>query len=368
MLIYIFAAVFPLIVGEIYTKNFGAYNHLEKRHPKLLKYLIFAALPMFLLIALRGYQIGNDTWVYVRVFRDMGDYTWQDILNENIAPGFARMEKGFLFFAKFIRVFTDNGLVFQIAYASVYFIAVLFFIYHEKANPFLFLFFFATLGTFMFFFTGVRQCLAMCICLFAYQFAKRKKLIRFALLVLLAFFFHKSAAIFAVVPLVLHRKIRFYNIFFYVACVILLVSSLDSAVAQLNDLLGYTTELEETGNGYISFLSMLMIFLFALINLSAKESKDDITAKRLFNTSVLCVAMWAARLFTRTAERPSFYFSFFLFAMLAYAFDYMPKGRNKSLWYLIVIGLCLALFIYKFTNTFASFIPYSFYTEWSPTN
>lgn len=361
MLLYGFVALFPLIVRYIYITTHGSNAMQSEDRPKILRYIIISAIPMFLLIALRSNMMGNDTAAYMKFFYELKNIDFENIFNKSLRFGLERLEIGYLVFTKLTGYLTDSGLVYQIFYTLVYFVSILFFVYHEKADPFLTLFFFATLGTYMFYFTGVRQCLAMSVCLFAYYAAKNKKWIMFALLVLLACTFHKSAVIFAFIPLILNRKIKIYNFIFYIAGSFVVVNALEEINAFVNDTLGYEYALEDSNNGYISFLVMLIIFIFSLMFMSRRKRTNDRDTKILINTSVLCVGLWLLRLFTRTAERPAFYFSFFLCALLSYTLCDIPKNKNKTIWILLVCGACMLLYLYKFTNTFRHYVPYDMF-------
>ena len=80
---------------------------------------------------------------------------------------------------------------------------------------------FICLGLFTFNMNGMRQCIAMSICLLAYDCIKNKKFIPFALLILLAMSFHKSALIFAFAYFVAFMKPKWnYIIFFFISLVL----------------------------------------------------------------------------------------------------------------------------------------------------
>ena len=188
MLIYIAVALFPLLVGTYYNARIGRYlTEEETRSKKYIRkrwaWLLVAALPMFALIAFRNASIGNDTNGYLKFFDQMIDTPWDKIFIVNDA-GY-QFEPGFVVFEKLIALVTHNAEVYQVIYSSIYLLAVTTFANQFEKGNFSFLFFFATLGIYMFMFTGVRQCLAMCICLFSYKFIKKRRIIPFLILLLL---------------------------------------------------------------------------------------------------------------------------------------------------------------------------------------
>ena len=367
MIPYILVVTFPLFVGMLYkskVKNTGLTREDPKCQKLLRQYILLAAIPMFFLVALRGYTIGNDTWTYVRVFRDMGKYSWQDVWDGNISGGFARLETGFLLFAKLVRVFTDNGLVFQIVYTTIYLCAVTDFVKQLEEEHFFFLFLFGTLGSYTFMFTGVRQCLAMSICLLSFRFIKKRKFIRFALLVFLAFSFHKSAVLFFITYFIYPRKLSFLNVFSYIGATIFAVLYLGELQEWLNDQLDYNYGVEGEAGGIIFSVLMLTITAFTIFMLFSNRSLTG-HSQGLVNVGIIAMACWILRIFTRVAERPSFFFLPFSFAALAYAVATMKDAKEKSIVKILVIVIPLALYVYKFITTFTDFIPYTFYVEWN---
>jgi hypothetical protein len=56
---------------------------------------------------------------------------------------------------------------------------------------------FIALGLYSFMLNGLRQAIAICICLYAIEYCKKRKLIPFLLLVFLAYLYHRSAFVFA---------------------------------------------------------------------------------------------------------------------------------------------------------------------------
>ena len=84
MLLYILVAMWPLIVGYLYDYRVGRYlparDLLTKKTIKSRRnWLIIAALPMFLLIAMRGASIGADTAGYQKFYKVTAQTSWEYI-------------------------------------------------------------------------------------------------------------------------------------------------------------------------------------------------------------------------------------------------------------------------------------------------
>ena len=360
MLIYLLVALFPLLVGTFFDSRVAVGISEDMAQTKKYKkrrwwWLLLAALPMFALIALRGPHMGADTSVYLKFFSQMVETPWDRIFIAN-AAGY-QFEPGFVLFEKLITVFTHSPQVYQVIYSLIYLISIVTFANQFERYGFSFLFFFATMGLYMFMFTGVRQCLAMCICLLSYPLIKKRKLIPFLILLLLAFTFHKSAILFIAAYFIYNRKIGWINTVIYAVFAVLAYLYIDVIQKWLNDKLDYDYEVEETGNGFIFFavIALVTVFSFFMILYYKKKTPESVG---LLNIGVITLVMWLLRLATRVAERPSFYFMFFSAAMLCYALDAPPKSRDRIIYKVAVYSAFMLLFVYKFLTSYSTFVPY----------
>lgn len=363
MLIYVFVALFPLLIGTFYNAKIAAKASVNETNTKkyLRKrwaWLFLAALPMFALIAMRAPSMGNDTGTYLKFFKEIVAVHWSEIFTYNQAT--YQFEPGFVVFEKLVSCITHNPQVYQVIYTSIYLLAVVYYANQlEKAN-FSFLFFFATLGIYTFMFTGVRQCLAMSICLFSYKFIKERKLIRFLLLLLLAFVFHKSAILFIAAYIIFNRKIGWLNTLIYAAFGALAFLYIETFQEWFNDTLDYDYGIEETESGLIFLLVVTAITVFSYFTILyyKKQTKES---SGLLNIGVITVILWVLRLATRVAERPSYYFMFFTAAMLCYGLDAPNKSRDRIIYKIAVYGACMLLFVYRFLTNFSALVPYQIF-------
>lgn len=363
MIIYIIVALFPLLVGMAYdmraTVGISQEELQTKRQIRIRWWWLFiAALPMFTLIALRHFLIGADTSVYLKFFKEMVDTPWEHIFIVN-EDGY-RFEVGFVVFEKLLTHVTHNPEVYQVIYTAIYLVSIVTFANNLEKHNFAFLYIFATIGLYTFMFTGVRQCLAMCICLWSYPFIKKRKLIWFLLLLLLAFMFHKSAILFIAAYFIYNRKIGWINTIIYAIFATLAYIYIDVIQEWFNDALDYDYGIERTGNGIIFFSVMAMVTAFSLFTI-VYYRKHTPEFAGMINIGIIALVMWLLRLVTRVAERPSFYFMFFSAAMLCYALDAPPEGRDKVVFRVLVYGAFMALYIYKFLTSFVTLVPYRWF-------
>lgn len=260
MIPYVIAVLFPLFVKIINKTNqyspMHSFNRSEDRQRKFWVYV--AAFPMFLLIAFRSANIGADTGVYRLMFSHIIQKDWR-----LLAFG-ERVEIGFLVFEKIISMFTQDELVYQVIVALIYYVSVVEFACNFKGVEFDFLYLYGSLGLYKFMFTGVRQCLAMCICLWSFKFIKERKLIGFAALEALAFTFHKSSILFLPAYFMFHKKKSSVTSLLMPLVIVALPFITPGLQGWMARFLSYDYEaVESTQNGILSFLCVLVISIFS---------------------------------------------------------------------------------------------------------
>ena len=360
MLIYVFVVLFPLLVGSFFNTKVAVgiseeESLNEKNRKKRWRWLFLAAFPMFVLVAFRGHNLGNDTNSYLKFFTKMVYTPWSDIFVVNALT--SDFEPGFVVFEKLITLITSSARVYQVIYSFIYLVSVVTFANRLEKYNFSFLYFFATIGLYTFMFTGVRQCLAMCICLWSYPYIKKRKLIPFLILLLLAFSFHKSAILFIAAYFIYNKKIGWINTIIYAGFAGVSYVYIDVIQDWFNDQLDYEYGVEATGNGIIFFALITLVTVFSLFTMIYYKKKTS-EFVGLFNVSVITFELWLLRLATRVAERPSYYFMFFSAAMLCYALN-APEKNEESLTYK-TLAYCafFMLFVYRLLTSQASLVPY----------
>ena len=347
MILYIMVALWPLLIMSLYLKN----TKSRYDYPPT-KYLVLAALPMFTMLALRGEMMGADTIVYSRHFVQSIDVSLSQMIDTS------RMEIGYLTFVKGLTYVTHSPILYQVICATIYMIGFVSFSKQLRGtDSFLFFYFVSTLGLFMFLFTGVRQCLAISICLYSYQFMLKRKYWIVLLLIALAYTFHKSSLLFAVTLFVWNRNLKWYGYLLYIVVVYIAYKYLMDVQMWINDKFDYDYEVENVGGGLI-FLMLLSILTFysAVIK---KRSLNDLIYSALFNINVLTLVFWILRLQTRVAERPSYYFLPFSCALFACVLGRTSKEGTEGVYRYMIIAFTLLLYVYRLFTNFSSLVPYS---------
>ena len=351
MILYLLVAVVPLVVGAFYTEKRAITPADEKYNKRRrFRWLLMASMPMFLLIALRNGAVGPDTGIYQVYFREAIDKSWPEMFE------LTRMEYGFIIFTKLMTFVTKDVLLFQVICTIIYWLAISDFINQLEKGHFFCLYLFATIGLYIFMFTGLRQCLAMCLCLFSFRFIKKRKI---AIIMFIAFYFHKSSILFVLAYILYGVNFNIITIFAYLVGTAFAFLNIDSIQNWLNEQLDYEYELEYTGNGYISLIIIACVTLFSLFLLLNKKSSTKY-AFSLFNISVVTMVCWILRLATRVAERPSYYFMFFSIAVLAHAIQQLGNTKERTIIKGAIVGAFFLFYFYKISHT-ATMVPYQFF-------
>ena len=139
MALYVIVAALPLLFEAVFTEH-ERHNAASAKKWRWF-YILLSLLPLFALIAFRGQHIGADTGVYLKHFGNVANSTWASVLD-----GTDRMERGYLIFVKLLTYVIKDARIYQVVCALIYMAAMFTFAIQQKKSPFLFIFFFATLG------------------------------------------------------------------------------------------------------------------------------------------------------------------------------------------------------------------------------
>lgn len=154
---------------------------------------IISILPLFVLTAFRGLDVGNDTYNYYHTYQ-----TIRYVDNLSDVFSYSRMEWLFLTVAWISNKVGLSYFGFQILVAFITYTCLAFFIKKYSVNAALSCLIFVLMRFICGPMNVVRMYLAIGFLLLAFSYLEKDKLINFVLLVLLAGGFHKSAYLFMV--------------------------------------------------------------------------------------------------------------------------------------------------------------------------
>jgi hypothetical protein len=212
---YFLLLLIPLLLGAVY---------LNPEYRALYRVLI--GTYFLLLIAFSGlrWTTGTDWENYIEYFNTQDNYRY--------------FEQGYVLVTGLVKLFTNSYTAFLIIDAALALIPVWYVLKrHDDCHPLSVALFFSYYFTLNYLGSN-RRIISIGICLLALLFLKRKKLIPFVLLCILAFFFHRSALIFLFAWPVYHAKPagRKYVLLIFAAIVIQVANPL----SHIESLLGST--------------------------------------------------------------------------------------------------------------------------------
>lgn len=351
MLIYAFVAIMPLLFSILFPRM----NDYPKRKRK---YLVICGIVLVLFIGLRSRFVGSEDSLnyYNHMKRALLYDTWERFYDPD------GIESGYQLFVYTIsRIFDSPQFLFVVT-GVIFVVSVCYCIYKNSDNVVLSLTMYITLGIMQFQLQGMRQGIAIAICIFSFEFVKRKKFILFVLFVILAMQFHRTAIVIAAMGVV---SLLAYNIW-----TIILLSTVSGVLFAFSDqLMAFANDVFETdynmtidSGGFIATAIYVLIIGFAMY-FYRKEmvQKKDKTASAIMFITILGFVSYVMRYFGAViSDRISFYFMFGQLLLLPNAIKKMPVEYRKPVEYAVCI-LSIALFLYRLNGT--PFVPYEFFWQ-----
>lgn len=354
MIPYLAIAATPAIIA-LFFSNITNSQSIAVRRKYEKRYLLLCGLIIFLFLALRNKSIGSsDTYNYYNMMqRAIFADEWKQYYNPD------GVEIGFQFFVFILSRFFKSPQMIIVISAIIYVIGILYTIYNNSDDLALSVTMYITLGLMQFQMQGMRQSIAMSICLFAYEFAKRRKIIYFSLLVLLAMQFHQTAIVFITVYFIFWLKYKWNYL-----CAFVIASGLFFYFS--NYIIGFANELFDKNyytsvdsGGFIATAIYFLIIVFAFV-FNMKLHTNRFHMAILYITMMGCICFMMRYIGTLAAERISFYFVFGQLILLPNTIVCL-KPKERQVIKIAVYVLMFLLFAYRLRGS--DFLPYTFYWQ-----
>lgn len=309
------------------------YSDAEKR-----KIFIFALLPVYCLLAFKDASIGGDTASYLGSYETLAEF--HDLSSLDMW-GYKRIEWGYKMYLMMLTSLFSNPQYLLIVSSLFVCLTLYHYINRTSTNKSLALFFFVSMGFFQFAMSGIRQTLAICIVLWSYRFIVQKKLWKFAIVVLLAMQFHKSAVVFAPVFYIANMQVSKKTVSLMFIGMFVLLFTADKLLLSAADIMNYDYGVESTGNGYQFFAIVFFITVLIVKNREYLQGLRD-SNSMMINVNFVSLALWVVRLISRTAERVSLYFMPYTYVALEEYLSALPSNKRKQY---TIIAIVLASFL-----------------------
>lgn len=180
MSVYIINVILIMLIGYFFNKF-----HIKKSYIPIL-----ISFQLFLLSAVRAFQVGTDVNTYVKRFTIIASASWKDF---GSLGGQVDFEVGYILFNKLIGMIYNNERFFLFLVSALIMYGVYKFIIKSSKLQWYSLFLYVTLGFWSASMNLIRQYLAMIILLYSLKFIREKSIVKFLLVVLCATTFHISA-------------------------------------------------------------------------------------------------------------------------------------------------------------------------------
>lgn len=353
MIPYLCMAFTPVIAQIIYPRT-----DVDQKQKK--KFLILCGLVLIFFMGCRSMYLGSeDTYRYCMGLSEAAkSSSWQAFYIRE------REEIGYQVFVWLLsRVFKQpQWLLFLTSFFFVF--TILRFIYKYSQNVTLSVLLYISVALMLFNMQGLRQSIAMCICIYSVDFAKRRRIVPFLLLCALATTFHRTAIVFIIVYFLCNQNVTSAKVLLTIMVAIILLAA-SNYITQIANLFFTTntaiqrtyTKVADSG-GYIVLTIHLLTLMLALMMDSDIFDEDNFESA-LFYLATIGTVCYIMRYFgTREAERISFYFAFAEVALLPNALEHF-KGKDKLVIDLLAGALAIGLFVYKLSGS--DFVPYDFF-------
>lgn len=358
MVPYLALVIVPLLLVLPYKNTFktGSILLTEKRNKRAL---VFFFSFFLLILCLKSDYLGADTQQYYYHFKQISSLPWSTIWEYGY-------EVGFVALFKLISTVTSN-FHWVVVVVNILSVVPIMLIYcSDYKYSYLKIALFISSPLFAGYFSGGRQNIAIGIVLLAYLMVKKKRPLRFVLLIFIASLFHKSAWIALLLYPAYHVRIKkkllpiigvlMMAIFVFRRQIfsILLVIASDKSVA----LYGTVTE---TGAYTLFFLYILFsVFVFVVTSVNTRDQE----------TSGLCNYMLIAtaiQMFTSIAHgvgRLNMYFIIFIPMLIPKVIECtLPRYRSVVRYANII--MCIFFIVYFFVSLLSTNItniyPYKLY-------
>ncbi len=254
MIFYLFCFALLAILGIILEHYFEC--------KKTYIFICFAILSC--IVGFRGLSIGNDTESYHIIINNALQY-------DNFWDNSTRIEDGFIYLVRLIGLFNTNSqfIIFVIGMLTILLFIIS--IYKRSKNMTFSILLLFVFGLFFDSMNITRQIMAGAILLLGLNFVKDKKFVKFAMVVLMASFIHKTAIVFMFIYFLNYIKFtKKTSIIFLAFCSFIII--LFSFILKLFIIVfpGYSGYLDSSyfnGSGLLGILKVIIVYGVVLVML-----------------------------------------------------------------------------------------------------
>ncbi len=355
MLWYLVLAASPvgvmLLVESYYKKSING----DKKTKKV--YLFWCGVIVFLMIGLRNKSLGSvDSLNYYNNWLELRELPFSKL---RFFMEESDMESGYLFTIWCVsRVFIHPQFVFVLS-GLLFTLSVCRVIYQNSENVMLSMVMYICLGLYIFMVQGLRQSIAISICLLAIEPCKKRHFIRFALCIALAFCFHRTSIVFSVMYFFYGLKFTDKTKFGLIVLAVSLLVASPLLIRWGNQFLD--REYEGEANATALIASAIYVIVLSTAYLFTNEKNTDQNFTFFVTMTMVGAGFYFIRYVgTQVMDRISFYFIMGQTIVLPTVIGKF-ESKSKATVHSIACFLCIALFIYRIVTSYS--VPYLFFWQ-----
>lgn len=320
------------------------------------RYIFLLLLIPFALSAFRGIDVGNDTYTYFRMYRNVGDYS-----NYFNFMKVTRIEPGYSLLMFLFQRLGASYEVFQVFFESLIFISFNKYIKKYSENYALSCFMFIANRNLAGTMNTVRMWLAIAILLNSVPYIKERKLVKFLLVVLAASTMHYSAMLFVIVYIM--TGIKKENLVFPITLIsAVVIAYIGTPFFRLvTNLVGryegyLSTSYFDTSGALAIYINFIISFAFIAYYTILRRydkgikhyEKDTIVISEQYIFYIMYFISFSFSLIglrNQIMSRLSSYFSISALALLPHALNTSPNEANRKIMHIVICALLFAEFI-----------------------
>lgn len=338
-------------------------NVSEKTLQQKKKWFVILQCVQWILIScLRADSVGADTANYARIFELHADISWEDCFEyfkEYYIEGeeLYEFEPGYILFEKLVSSIWNNQWFYKFVVAVIFMNSLGRFVYKNSDDPFIAFLLYSGLFYNMFSLTGYRQVLSVAIgILWAYEYLKERKFVKFLLLVLIGATIHKSTLIFLVFYFISKKKITLSYAVTAIGAIFVMIALRNQLFEFVKGFVGYEEFGAEGGFTQRNFLFLFSVLSFLAIWRCPYVIRKSPEATTYYNGLIMSAAMIPFAMVSPTSMRLVYDFAFMLMMLVPKVFHSFPDKRDTFIAYsssIVVFGFFIA----------TKAIPYEFFWQ-----
>lgn len=362
--------IYLSLILLIFFQSFPSLLNATKWNKSLT---IIFFIELSIILCFKSYTVGPDSISYYGMF--------SYIINNPIYT--INLEKGFVLFNKFLGCISNEPQVIFIATGLIISYSICQLIYKKSTIIWLSIIIYLTIGLFSFNLSGLRQSIAISICIFSYSFILQRNFVLFLLIVLFASSFHHSAISFLIAYPLYNLKIdrKTLIISAFIALFVLVFSKyfINSILQLFPSYQDYLDTESRFGRNIIGgdvrvasiFKTGINFAVFSFSLLLWNKIKDIkntcysiyMEMKLLILFSLVATIIMFSSINATVFERVAMYFNAFYIILIPKIISYIEDKNIKILSIIFVVSFCLlyAIIVSIYRPEWNSFLDYSFF-------